>query len=116
MVGHLAERVSPAQSRARVHALHVAALLGGRTVRVDEALGPAGHVGVAEVLGDALAGGGPVYAAPGVAHGVGAARSGVAGVYFFHHGSRCEATWSSARVFNFFLFITKKERKRKKKK
>jgi hypothetical protein len=98
MVGHLAERICPAQSRTRVHALHVAALLGGRTVRVDEALGAACHVGVAKVLGDALAGGGPVYAAPGVAHCVGAAGCWVAGVYFFHHGSRCEATWSSAKV------------------
>jgi hypothetical protein len=99
MVGHLAERICSAQTRARIHALHVAALLGGRTVRVDEALGAARHVGVAKVLGDALAGGGPVYAAPGVAHSVGAAGGRVAGVYFFHHGSRCEATWSSAKVF-----------------
>ncbi len=114
MVGHLAERIRPTQSRARVHALHVAALLGGRTVRVDEALGTAGHVGVAKVLRDALAGGGPVYAAPGVAHCVGAAGGRVAGVYFFHHGSRCEATGSSAKVFKILNVLRKKCKKYRK--
>jgi hypothetical protein len=107
MVGHLAERICPAQSRARVHALHVAALLGGRTVRVDEALGAARHVGVAKVLGNALAGSGPVYAAPGVAHSIGAAGCWVAGVYFFHHGSRYEATGSSVKVFKKNLIVKK---------
>ena len=88
MVGHLTVCIGPAQPGAGVHTPQVATLLGGGAVRVDQTLRPAGHIGITEIFGDALAGGGPVVAAACIADGVGAAGRRVAGINFFHNSGR----------------------------
>ena len=60
MTGHLTIGIGPAQTGTRVHTLQVPTLPGGGTVGVDHTLRPAGHVGVAEILGDALTCGSPL--------------------------------------------------------
>ena len=55
MVDDAALGIHAAQARTRVHALQALAGAVRRTVGVDRALGPARHVRVAKVLGDALA-------------------------------------------------------------
>ena len=85
VVGHLAVGMAAAEARAGVDTLGVAARLGRGTVGVDDALGPAGDVRVAEVLRDALAGGRVVAT---VADGVGAAGRRVARVHDLCRGGR----------------------------
>ena len=57
MVQHLTERVAAAQPRTWVRTVLALTCSVRRTVGVDGALGPAGHIGVTKVVWDALAGG-----------------------------------------------------------
>ena len=80
MVDDAALRIRPAHPWTGVHTVLALACFVRQTVGIDRALGPAGHVGVAEILGDALTCSGPLSIG---ANGVLAAGSGVARVYNF---------------------------------
>jgi hypothetical protein len=80
VVHHPALRVAAAHPRAGVHAVLALACFVARAVRVNGALGPAGHIRIAEILRDALACGGTLSSR---ANGVLAARTGGARVYDF---------------------------------
>ena len=80
MIHHAAVRVRAAHPRARVHAVLPLACFVARTVRVNGAFGPAGHVRVAKILRDALACSGTLSSG---ANSVLAARAGGARVYKF---------------------------------
>lgn len=77
MVNNPAFRIDSAQAGTGIHTPQLLACLVARTLRIDRAFRSARHVGVAEILGDARAGGGSVSVR---AHRVLTARRGVAGV------------------------------------
>ena len=80
MVDDAALRIRAAHPRTGVHTVLALACFVRRTVGIDRALGAAGHIGVAKILGDALTCGRPL---PSGANGVLAAGGGVARVYKF---------------------------------
>ena len=60
VVDHPAHRVDTAHARTRVHTMLVLTCTGARTVGVDRAFRPAGHVRVAEIFRDARTCGRPL--------------------------------------------------------
>ena len=56
MVGHPAVSIGATETWAGINTVEVPALLACRTVRVDNALWSTSHVGVSEVVWDALTG------------------------------------------------------------
>ena len=57
MICHLTESITATKPRARINTLEIAALLGCRTVGVDNTLRATGHIRVTKVFWNTLAGG-----------------------------------------------------------